>query len=93
MANPVIVPCTGKAWTKIATNVTSGIVHLQKAVEQSWYQTYRDTGDSAPSGLAEIIPFGKDSKTGQTEVIDSAIGIDVYVYPSKRDGEVRVDLI
>ena len=92
MADPVIVPCPGGAWTKVATAVQSGIIHLQEAVEQSWYQTYRDTGGTPPSGLTEILPFGKDSKSGQTEEINASVPIDVYVYPSKRAGSVRVDL-
>lgn len=94
MADPVIVPCLEGTWTKVATAVQDGVVRLQIGVEQLWYQTYRNTGGTKPADgdLTEIIPFGKDSESGLTEIIEASVPIDVYVRPSKSDGSVRVDL-
>ena len=92
MADPEIIPCPFGVWTKVATAVQSGVIHLQEGVEQKWYQTYRETGGSAPSDLTEIIPFGIDSESRLTEEINANTPIDVYIRPSKKDGLVRVDL-
>lgn len=92
MADPAIVACTAGAWTKIATNVTGGTVHLLTGVSQPWLQTYRDTGGAAPTLRSEGIEFGKDSLSGETEAISASAGIDVYLWPDDSNGTVRVDL-
>lgn len=94
MADPLIVLCpiAGTGWTKVATNVTSGIIHLFDGKDQAWYQTYVTTGGTAPTDLSKAVKFGKDSLSGETEDISFAAGADVYLKPSQKDGSVRVDL-
>lgn len=92
MADPVTVACTAGQWTKVATNVTGGIVHLLTGVTQLWLQTYRLTGVAAPTLKSEGIPFGKDSISKETESISASAAIDVYVWPTQSNGSVRVDL-
>lgn len=92
MADPVIVACAANAWTKAATAVQSGFIHLQDGVDQIWYQTYKDTGEAPPADLATAQIFGKDTKSGLTEDIGASVPIDVYVYPTQKAGSVRVDL-
>lgn len=91
MADPVFVNLTKNVWEKVATNVTSGLVHALGGPNR-YFQTYRDTGGAAPSSsesnrALEAVPF-----SGITETISSTAGIDVYIYCSKDGGRVRVDL-
>lgn len=90
MADPVIIACSKDAWTKVATNVTSGSVSVKDGAGSRWYQTYLDTGGAAPANddLSKAIDLIQP-----TDPIDSSIGIDVYVQPARQDGSVRVDLI
>jgi len=92
MAAPVIVACTKEAWTKVATATQSGLIHLKTGVDQVWLQTYVLTGASAPSDDSTAVIFGKDSISGETEEIGASAPSDVYVYPTKKDGSVRVEL-
>ena len=95
MADPTLVTCTADAWTKVATNVTTGVIHIITNVPGQYLQTYRDTGGAAPSGSpgeeAVLIPADEIS-------IAAAAGIDVYIYvktaPTSTavNGRVRVDL-
>ena len=86
MSDPVITPCPANKWTKVATNVTSGIVHIMSTDPSEYVQTYRDTGGSVPTTLADGVSF-------ETPLLISALaGIDVYIRPSGRAGSVRVDL-
>jgi hypothetical protein len=91
MADPAHETLVKNEWKKVATNVTSGLVHAL-AGPGRYFHTYRDTGGAAPSNsesnrALEGVPF-----EGLTEQIASAIGIDVYVYCSEA-GRLRVDLI
>lgn len=86
MANPVVVPCPVGIWTKVATNQTTGLIHIVKIDPDAYYQTYRITDDVAPTDLTDAVPF--------TDVlqISDALGIDVYIWPKGGAGIVRVDL-
>ena len=79
MADPVIIPVPINTWTKIATNVTTGQVHILNPTNDKWFQTVRDTGNDAPT----IAP-GPEQETPEVKLnfqsseINSDIGIDVY---------------
>ena len=88
MANPAIITCTKGAWTKVATNVTIGQIH-NKATLAEYYQTYRNTGDPAPTDLTDAVKIFKKDKS---ILIDSSVNIDVYLWCKKFAGSVRVDL-
>jgi hypothetical protein len=86
MADPVIVPCPVGAWTKVATNVTTGVIHILKTDPDAYFQTYRVTAGAAPTLDSEAVPF-KDSLQ-----ISASAGIDVYVWCKGVAGSVRADL-
>ena len=89
MADPEIISCPKDVWTKIATNVTTGQVHKMLKAPAVYLQTYRETGNSAPTDLSDSVPLF----VGESQVpISSISGIDVYVYPVGKAGSVRVDL-
>lgn len=85
MANTVVTPCLMGIWTKVATNVTTGFIHILDNSPSAYYQTYRTTGGAAPTGLTEAVKFD-----GSME-IKSSIGIDIYVWAQSDIGSVRVD--
>ncbi len=89
MADPLLVDCPKDVFTKVATDVTSGLVHKISTDPNKYLQTYRMTGGTAPTEKDEAVPMfiGTD-----TEQISSSAGIDVYVWPIGKDGLVRVDL-
>lgn len=86
MADPVLVDITpANAWQKVATNVKSGQVWVING-NVEYLQTYRDTGQPAPTLRSE----GVDLE--EVAWISATAGIDVYVMAIGDVGEVRVDL-
>lgn len=86
MADPVVVACPADVWTKVATDVLTGVVHIRSNGPRLYLQTYRDTGETAPTSKADAVPFDEPL------IISDSAGIDVYVQPVKKAGSVRVDL-
>lgn len=87
MANPAVVACTKDAWTKVATNVTAGQVHILSKAPSQYAHTYRLTGEAAPTTLTEAVVMSQTSLP-----ISAAAAIDVYVYAYGAAGSVRVDV-
>lgn len=87
MANPVVTACAANAWTKVATNVTAGQVHVLSNAPSQYAHTYRATGEAAPTTLAEAVVISQVSLP-----ISAATAIDVYIYASGAAGSVRVDV-
>jgi hypothetical protein len=87
MANPAVTACTKDAWTKVATNVTAGKVHILSNAPNQYSQTYRATGEAAPTTLPEAVAI-----PDVTFTITAAAAIDVYVYAHGAAGSVRVDV-
>lgn len=86
MADPVVVPCPADAWTKVATDVLTGVVHIRSNTPSLYLQTYRGTGEAAPTAKDDAVPFTEPL------IISASAGIDVYVQPLDAAGSVRVDL-
>lgn len=86
MADPVITLIPADTWTKVATAVTSGFIHILSPTDKEWYQTHKDTGGSVPTEEPEV------KLNFQSEAISSLSSIDVYVYHKNSDGRIRVDL-
>jgi hypothetical protein len=88
MANPVTVPCAADQWTLVASNVTEGQLH-RKITTPVYLQTYRDTGESAPTLRSEGTPIflGTDHAP-----ISASAEIDVYIWCDDVAGAVRADL-
>ena len=88
MANPVYISLQPNMWTKIATNVTQGVIY-NMSNNSTILQTYRMTGDPAPTTANEgAVCFSNNTFA----VIESAAGIDVYLYPVQHSASVRVDV-
>lgn len=88
MANPLPIKCPKGVWTKVATNVTSGTIG-RKGNQGKYTQTYRLTGEYAPTDITEGVLLFANS---ESEKIESPDPIDVYVLAVESKGEVRADL-
>lgn len=89
MANPVFVDCTKNIWTKVATNITTGLIHKVHGAPYEYRQTYRETGGAAPTLRSDGVSAFENNRT---EIISATAGIDIYIYPINVDGKVRVDI-
>ena len=89
MANPVIVDCPEGEWTSVATNVTTGQIKKIGKKPNLYLETYRMTGNAAPTSQTEGAPAFQIS---DSEQISATAGIDVYIMAVGADGRVRVDL-
>jgi len=104
-ANPVLLDIPVDEWTPVAINVLSGVVHIIKA-DAIYYQTYRLTGDPAPSNSFvpgdddfEGVPIYNrvDRVAGESILVGGGLlgaisGIDVYVWAKNAAGKIRVDI-
>ncbi len=100
MSDPLVIEIVAGIWQKVATAVTTGTINrLQTGFK--YYQTYRDTGGTAPDALVgNTLPLEAVTMFDETdqEKIESTSAIDVYVLALKVDnlstelGRVRVDL-
>ena len=89
MANPSVVVITKGQWVPVAINVFSGTINRLNTKPDIYLQTYRLTGEAAPTLETEgAILFEEFS----AEPIESPDGIDVYVWAKGFDGKVRADL-
>lgn len=89
MANPAIINVPADQWTKVATAVTSGLIHRIETDPNKYLQTFRLTGEAAPTNITDgALAF----KNGDPEIISNSVNIDVYIYPVKKSGVVRVDI-
>ena len=89
MANPAVITCTKDTWVVVATAVKSGTIKRLKQHTSKYLQTYRVTGDPAPTDNAD----GAEVFTKSNEAIISHVAdIDVYIKSLRYAGEVRVDL-
>ncbi len=91
MATPVFVDLPKDVWTKIATNVTQGQVHLIGNKPNVIRSTYiQPTGASAPANNAALgVPVFEE---GTTELMNFTAGADVYLRPDGEVSRVRVDI-
>lgn len=90
MANPVLIDIDEGKWNLIATGVTTGMVHRKSEEPNLYFQTYRLTGEAAPTTLDEGIKLFINSVI--SEPISAVAAVDVYVWPVGSNGRVRVDL-
>ena len=85
MADPIIVTCAEDAWTQVATNITTAIIH-KKITTPQYYHTYRLTGGTAPTDLSDGIVL-----VDQSVEYNHSAPIDIYIYAQGAAGSVRVD--
>lgn len=89
MADPVFVDLPADTWVKVATSVISGQIR-RKDLRPTYLQTYRDTGEAAPTLKSEGVRAFDEFPN--REPIESINLIDVYLYSEGIAGRVRVDL-
>ncbi len=86
--NPVVVSCPEDVWTLVAFNTQSASIHKLSLEPGSYKQTYRISGQAAPTDDADaIIIFETD--TGH--VFSHSPGVDIYIKAIGGDGSVRLD--
>lgn len=99
MTNPSSLTLTANVWTKIATNVNKGQVWFLDSYS-TYYHTYRDTGEAAPSGNPETgsVAFSlgakrvKASNLGCGMPISTLVGSDIYIFCAGGAGRVIVEI-
>jgi hypothetical protein len=90
MADPVIVQCIEKVWTKVVTAATTGKLRLPLDMGQFGFRwTYRDTGGVAPANGDDI--DGGNAQTlfdeGTEVELSFPTPADVYVRPRDANDE------
>lgn len=100
MADPNIIEIDEWEWVKVATDVVTGIIH-RLITTVYYYQTYRLTGESAPTTPTQgTIPEEavKIFETSAQEHISSIMPVDVYIMVANQDddaddaGKIRIDI-
>ena len=87
MPDPELITCPDGVWTKVATAVRTGMIHI-KDLSPAYFQTYRVTGEAPPpANLNEAVSVSVDGAA-----ILGNEDIDVYIYAQGAEGRVRVDL-
>ncbi len=87
MANPTEVICPADEWTKVASSVKTGFVHVVKSEMVALYQTYRTAGDKAPTNLDLPVMLIQP-----TDDINLTANSDIYVYSKGGETILRVDV-
>ena len=86
--NPLVVSCPEGVWTMVAENTQSASLHKLSVVPGLYKQTYRISGQAAPTDDADaIIIFDTDT----SHVFSHSPGIDIYIKAIGGDGSVRLD--
>lgn len=89
MADPQVISITAGQWVPVAIGVFSGVINRLNTKPNIYLQTYRLTGEAAPTLEDEgAVLFEEFS----AEPIESPDAIDVYVWAKGFDGKVRADL-
>lgn len=88
MANPINVTCPKDIWTKVASNITSGVVKIIDTRPNLYLETYRINADPSPANNDGANPVDSNREL----IIQSSLSIDIYIQPVGADGEVRVDI-
>ena len=91
MATPTFIALPADTWTKIATNITTGQVHLVDNGPNVIRSTYiQPTGAAAPANDPALGVPAFEGVT--TESMQFSAGADVYLRPEGEASRVRVDV-
>jgi len=95
MAAPTIVEINADEWTLLISNVTSATIRKCDTTKSysptAYLQTYRPTGQAAPTTTNEGAKLFTASASCESETISNAAAIDIYVFSRSVAGELRVD--
>ena len=82
------ITCTANTWVKVATNVTSAIIHKLSVAPNLYKQTYVNTGAAVPANENNaILAFGVSDEFSFSDATAS----DVYIKAVGAAGLVRTD--
>lgn len=88
MAASTPITCTANTWVKVATNVTSAIIHKLSLSPNVYKQTYVNTGAAAPANDNNaILAFGDSDEY----VFSDSTASDIYIKAVGVAGSVRTD--
>lgn len=87
MADPVFIDIPKDGWEKVAEDVLTGTIWIIDSEPGLYWQTYRMTGNDAPTEREEGVRIECGSMA-----IGALAAIDVYIWAHGKDGRVRVDL-
>ncbi len=88
MAASAPIPCAADTWVKIATGVTSAVIHKLSVRPSLYKQTFVDTTDPAPTDdLNAVLAFGNC----ESFIFSESASSDIYIKAVKFAGSVRVD--
>ena len=91
MATPTFVDLPKDTWTKIATDINQGQMHLVSTDANVMRYTYiQPTGAAAPADNDALGTPVFENRT--TESLSFSTGADVYLRPQGEASRVRVDL-
>jgi len=91
MATPVFVALPADTWTKIATGILRGQMHLVSTDANVVRYTYiQPTGAAAPANDPTLGTPVFEGVT--TESLSFSVGTDVYLRPDGEVSRVRVDV-
>ena len=82
------ITCTANTWVKVATNVTSALIHKLSVAPNVYKQTYVDTTDPAPTDDNNaVLAFGSSDEFSFSDSTAS----DIYIKAVGVAGSVRTD--
>ena len=82
------IVCTANVWVKVATAVTSAVVHKLSLLPGMYKQTFVDTGDAAPTDDDNAIAAFNGCNSF---IFSESTSSDIYIKAVKKAGSVRVD--
>lgn len=93
MATPTFKDLPADTWTKIATDISVGQVHLVGTAPNVIRSTYvQPSGGAAPADDPALgVPVFQDGTT-ESMASNSGTGMDVYLRPEGEASRVRVDI-
>ena len=93
MATPTFKDLPADEWTKIATNISAGQVHLVDTTANVIRSTYvQPSGGAAPADVQALgVPAFQNGTTERMSA-GSGSGMDVYLRPEGVASRVRVDI-
>ena len=83
------IVCAAGGWVKVATNVTSAIIHKLSVRPSLYKQTFVDTTDPAPTDdLNAVLAFAGGC---ESFIFSESASSDIYIKAVKFAGSVRLD--
>ena len=82
------IACAADTWVKVATGVTSAVIHKLSVAPSLYKQTYVPTTDPAPTDDDNaVLAFG----SCDSFIFSDSDESDIYIKAVKNDGSVRTD--